>query len=77
MRPRHVIEKFWALHALGRSAALDLNTETGELICRHSVSDTGAEGLAAPGQPHSDCWCRVVCTDRGALARDLIGKDPS
>lgn len=65
--PRAAVARFWRLHALGRSAALDINTETGALVCRASVSDSGAEGLGAPGQPYSECWLRVVATTSGVL----------
>jgi len=66
--PRAAIERFWRLHELGRSAALDINTETGELACLATISDSGAEGLGTPGQPYSDCWTRVVQTSSGSLA---------
>jgi hypothetical protein len=65
--PRAAIARFWRLHELGRSAALDINTETGELACLATISDSGAEGLGTPGQPYSDCWTRVVQTNKGSL----------
>lgn len=65
--PRAAIERFWRLHELGRSAALDINTETGELACLATISDSGAEGLGTPSQPYSDCWTRVVQTNKGSL----------
>jgi hypothetical protein len=67
--PRAAIAKFWRLHDLGRSAALDLNTETGEVVCMASISSAGAEGLGTPGQPYSACWVRVVSTMSGVLGK--------
>lgn len=65
--PRGAVARFWRLHGLGRSAALDVNTETGEMVCLATISDSGAEGLGEPGQPYSECWLRVVSTTRGVL----------
>jgi len=65
--PRGPIARFWRLHDQGRSAALDICSETGELVCIASISDSGAEGLSEPAPPHSDCWIRVIATIRGEL----------
>jgi hypothetical protein len=67
--PRSAVARFWRLHDQGRSAALDINTETGELVCMASVSDSGAEGLGTPAAPYSDCWLRLVTTTCGELGR--------
>ncbi len=67
--PRSAVARFWRLHDQGRSAALDICSETGEMVCIATISDSGAEGLGKPAAPHSECWLRVVTTTCGELGR--------
>lgn len=59
---------FNKLHAAGKSAALDLNTKTGQLICRASKSANGDLGNGSPGAPYGDDWVRIVETKNGELS---------
>lgn len=65
------IQKFWRLASSGKSAALDINTQTGELLVQASRNlDTGAEGNGAPGVPYTGSWRRIILSTCGALSSD-------
>lgn len=60
MKHREAINKFWELIGAGKSAALDVSTETGEMVARFSKSAEGAEGNGTPPIPYTDAWARVM-----------------
>lgn len=62
------ISKFWQLQKAGRSVALDINTKTGELAARYSVSlPDGVEGNGTPPTLMGDEWRRVMSCTRGVV----------
>ncbi len=63
------ITKFWALANAGKSAALDININTGELVVRCTVSATGAQGNGAAPATYGDDWARIVSSDRGQVSQ--------
>lgn len=63
------IEGFWKLVGNCRSAALDINTKTGELALRCTHSKTGELGLGTPPTVMSDDWARIVASDKGTIVR--------
>lgn len=58
---------FDGLHKSGKSAALDINLKTGELICNATKSVSGEMGNGTPGIPYTDDWMRIIETKSGVL----------
>lgn len=69
MTTRTQIEKFWHLASAGKSAALDIHTQTGELQARFTRSANGAAGNGAPPATMGDVWARVVACADGIITR--------
>lgn len=63
------IEHFWALAGAGKSAALDINTATGELAVRCTRNAAGDEGNGAAPACMSDAWARLMTSDKGTITR--------
>lgn len=68
---------FWTLHRLERCAAIDFNTETGELVLRATKresthddpeSPTDALGWGTTPDPFSPAWVRLLETRDGKLS---------
>lgn len=62
-----VVIKFWQLHREKKSAAIDLNIKTGEIVCRctHSIDDVYGNGT--PPISFTDDWLRINLTLKGVL----------
>jgi len=69
MTTRAQIEHFWMLANAGKSAALDINTITGEMAVRCTRSAEGVEGKGAPPACYTDDWARVVICINGKVTR--------
>ena len=64
------IQKFWKLAEQKRNAALDINKDTGEIICRCTKSATGEEGIGATPLEYSENWLRVVTSKNGVISNN-------
>jgi hypothetical protein len=69
MTTRSQIEQFWMLANAGKSAALDIDTNTGELAVRCTRSSAGVEGNGYPPACYTDDWARVVICINGKVTR--------
>jgi hypothetical protein len=69
MTKREHIAKFWALAAAGKSAALDINAETGELALLCTRSTSGAEGNGTPPACWSSSWTRIISSEKGVISQ--------
>ena len=54
----------------GKSAALDIDTNTGELAVRCARNSAGVEGNGYPPACCTDDWARVVICINGKVTRD-------
>jgi len=61
------INKFWEFQKLGKSAALDVNNKTGEMVCLYTKSGAGADGNGTPPQTYSSDWTRICLSDKGVV----------
>jgi hypothetical protein len=61
------IQEFWKLAEAGKSAALDINIKTGELLLQASKSKTGEIGNGTPAIPFSDDWARILLSNKGTI----------
>lgn len=64
---RVTIAKFWRLAGERKSAALDVNTKSGEMTVRRSVSSEGIEGEGVVPATYSDDWARIVTSVQGMI----------
>jgi hypothetical protein len=69
MTARTHITKFWALASAGKSAALDINTKTGELTVRCTRGAAGDEGNGEAPGTMSDDWARIMTASRGTVTQ--------
>jgi hypothetical protein len=69
MTTRSQIEHFWMLADAGKSAALDINTITGDLAVRCTRSLAGVEGKGTPPACGTDAWARVMSCINGEVTR--------
>lgn len=67
MSKYHEIKKFWDLAEAGKSAALDINDESGDLVCRFTKSVTGEEGNGVAPIEYTDQWIRVAVLKNGEV----------
>jgi len=69
MTTRTHIDKFWSLAMASKSAALDINTKTGELAVRCTRSASGDEGNGTPPACMTSDWARLMTSDKGVISR--------
>lgn len=70
MTNKETIQEFWRLATTNKSAALDINTLTGQLVVQATKNlDTGAVGIGTPGEPYTVDWERIILSTRGVLSR--------
>lgn len=63
------IDKFRLLQKTKKSAALDINSETGELVVRCTKSTAGEEGNGTPPIPFTDKWERIMVCNKGVVTQ--------
>ena len=72
MTKYQAINKFHVLRQQNKSAALDIHDQTGELVCRFTISNSQdkIEGNGTPPIPFSENWLRIIECREGVLLYD-------
>lgn len=52
---KHILT-YQDLLAAGKNAELHYNIKTYEIVCRHTISDTGQLGSGTPPAPYTNDW---------------------
>jgi hypothetical protein len=69
MNAQTTINQFWSVAEAGKSCALDINSQTGELVFRATKSGSGEIGNGTPPIPMTDNWVRLMVCIKGVVSR--------